>query len=92
MFISAQLGWHLKRADITAGYNLYIPTGRFSSGGKDNTGLGIWGNELTVGSTIYLDQKRTWTAAANFGLEFHSDKSGTNIQVGDLGDSRRRSW
>ena len=85
MFVSASLGWHVKRADITAGYNLYIPTGRFSQGGTDNTGLGIWGNELTVGSTIYLDQKRLWNAAANFGLEFHSDKSGTNIQVGDLG-------
>ena len=85
MFIGASLGWHLKRADITVGYNLYIPTGRFSQGGTDNTGLGIWGNELTVGSTIYLDEKRLWNAAANFGLEFHSDKSGTNIQVGDLG-------
>jgi hypothetical protein len=85
MFISASFGWHLKRADITAGYNLYIPTGRFSQGGTDNTGLGIWGNEFTIGGTVYLDQKKTWTAAANFGLEFHSDKSGTNINVGDLG-------
>jgi hypothetical protein len=85
MFISASFGWHLKRADITAGYNLYIPTGRFSQGGTDNTGLGIWGNEFTIGSTVYLDKKRTWTAAANFGLEFHTDKSGTNINVGDLG-------
>jgi hypothetical protein len=85
MFIGASLGWHLKRADVTAGYNLYIPTGRFSQGGTDNTGLGIWGNELTLGSTIYLDEKRLWNAAANFGLEFHSDKSGTNIHVGDLG-------
>jgi hypothetical protein len=85
MFVNAALGWHLKRADITAGYNLYIPTGRFSQGGKDNTGLGIWGNEFTIGSTIYMDQKKTWNAAANFGLEFHTDKSGTNIQVGDLG-------
>jgi len=42
MFISPiVLGWHRKRADIMAGYNLYIPTGRFSSGGNDNTGLGI---------------------------------------------------
>jgi hypothetical protein len=85
MFVGATLGWHLKRADITAGYNLYIPTGRFSSTGTNNTGLGMWGNEFTVGTTIYLDQKTLWNAAANFGLEFHTDKSGTNIQVGDLG-------
>jgi hypothetical protein len=85
MFIGASLGWHLKRVDITAGYNLYIPTGNFSQGGTNNTGLGIWGNEFTIGSTVYLDQKKLWNAAANFGLEFHTDKSGTNIQVGDLG-------
>jgi hypothetical protein len=85
MFVSAALGWELKRADITAGYNLYIPTGRFSSTGTNNTGLGMWGNEFTIGSTVYLDQKKTWNAAANFGLEFHTDKSGTNINVGDLG-------
>ena len=92
MFVGATLGWHLKRADITAGYNLYIPTGRFSQGGTDNTGLGIWGNEFTIGSTVYLDQKRTWTAAANFGLEFHTDKSGTNINVGDLGTVEGGFW
>jgi hypothetical protein len=85
MFVGAALGWTLKRADITAGYNLYIPTGRFSATGTDNTGLGMWGNEFTIGSTVYLDQKKTWNAAANFGLEFHTDKKGTNINVGDLG-------
>jgi hypothetical protein len=85
MFVSGTLGWHVKRADITAGYNLYIPTGRFSSTGTDNTGLGMWGNELTVGTTVHLDQKGLWNAAANFGLEFHTDKSDTNINVGDLG-------
>jgi hypothetical protein len=85
MFVNASLGWHLKRADILAGYNLYIPTGRFSATGTNNTGLGMWGNEFTIGSTVYLDQKKTWNAAANFALEFHTDKKGTNINVGDLG-------
>jgi hypothetical protein len=84
MFIGATLGWHFKRADVTAGYNLYIPTGNFTQGGSDNTGLGIWGNEFTIGSTVYLDQKKLWNAAGTFALEFHTDKSGTNIQVGDL--------
>ena len=85
MFAGATLGWHFKRADVTAGYNLYIPTGNFTSGGNNNTGLGIWGNEFTIGSTVYLDQKKLWNAAGTFALEFHTDKSGTNIQVGDLG-------
>jgi hypothetical protein len=85
MFTSLTLGWSLKRADITAGYNLYMPTGSFSPNGTDNTGLGMWGNEFTVGTTIHLDQKKLWNAAAAFGFEFHTDKRDTNIHVGDMG-------
>jgi len=84
-FAGVTLGWNLKRADITAGYNLYMPTGKFEPNATDNTGLGIWANEFTLGSTVYLDQKRTWNAAATFALEFNSDKRDTNIHVGDLG-------
>jgi hypothetical protein len=85
MFGGVTLGWHLKRADVTAGYNLYMPTGSYSPNGNGNTGLGMWGNELTLGSTVYLDQKRLWNAATTFSLEFNTDKSGTNIHVGDVG-------
>ena len=85
MFGGVSLGWNLKRADITAGYNIYIPTGRFNQGATDNTGLGMWANEFTIGSTVYLDKKRMWNAAALFSLEFNTDKKGTNIDVGDVG-------
>ena len=85
MFGGLSLGWHLKRADITAGYNLYIPTGNFSPNATDNTGLGMWGNEFTLGTTVYLDRKRLWNASANFAMEFNTPKSGTNIQPGVLG-------
>ena len=85
MFVGVNIGWHFKRADVMAGYNLYIPTGTFSPGGNDNTGLGMWGNEFTIGSTVYLDQKKLWNAAGTFAYEFNKDESGTNIQVGDVG-------
>jgi len=79
------LGWHLKQADVMAGYNLYLPTGQFSTTGTGNTGLGMYGNELTLGSTVHLDKTHSWNAAANFGLEFHSSKKDEDIKVGDLG-------
>ena len=85
MFAGVNLGWHFKRADLMAGYNLYIPTGTFSPGGNNNTGLGMWGNEFTIGSTVYLDEKKMWNAAGTFALEFNTDKSGTNIQPGNTG-------
>ena len=79
------LGWHLNRADVLAGYNLYLPTGKFSTTGVGKTGLGMYGNELTLGTTVHLDKKKTWNAAANFGLEFHTSKKDEDITVGDIG-------
>ena len=85
MFLSPiTLGWHRKRADFMAGYNLYLPTGRYSATGTNNTGLGQYGNELFAGTTVFLDQKKLWSAAGTFALEFHTDKKGTNINVGDM--------
>jgi hypothetical protein len=85
MFVSPIiLGWSRKRADFTAGYNLYLPTGRFSANANNNTGLGMYGNEFFVGSTVFLDRQKLWSAAGNFALEFHTDKKGTNINVGDM--------
>ena len=80
----AQLGWHRKRADFIAQYNMYLPTGKFEPGGSGNTGLGIFGNEFAAGTTVYLDKEKLWSVAGNFALEFHTDKRGTNIQVGDM--------
>ena len=34
------MGWHLKRADITAAYAFFAPTGRFTPGATNNTGTG----------------------------------------------------
>jgi len=79
-----QLGWHRPRADFIAQYNLYVPTGKYSQGGNDNTGLGMYGNEFQVGSTLFLDDQKQWNLSGNFGLEFHSDKRGTDINVGDM--------
>jgi len=33
------LGWHFKRADVTTACSLFLPTGRYSPGANDNTGL-----------------------------------------------------
>jgi hypothetical protein len=40
------LGWHLPHADLTAVYGLFIPTGRYEDGASNNTGLGMWAQEL----------------------------------------------
>ena len=50
------LGWHFKRADATAGYAIFAPTGRYTDGASDNTGLGMWGQEFSVGHDRLLDR------------------------------------
>lgn len=78
-----QLGWHNKRADFFAGYQLYIPTGKYELGG-DNSGLGMWMNEFTGGTTVYLNADKTWSAALLASYEINGKKKDTEIKPGDI--------
>lgn len=79
-----QLGWHGKRADFTTGFALYIPTGKYDFGGDNNSGLGMWGYEFSAGSTLYFDDKKTWSLSALLSYELNSKKKDTDIKAGDL--------
>jgi len=78
------LGWHTKKADITAGFGFYPPTGRYVDGGSDNTGKGMWTYEPFVGATLYLDEKKTLSLATTAYWEFHGTKKDSDIQVGQI--------
>lgn len=77
------LGWHFKRADATVGYNLFVPTGRYTDGASDNTGLGMWGHELAVGTTVYLDANKKYHAAALVSFDVQSKKEDSETKVGN---------
>jgi hypothetical protein len=77
------LGWHFKRADAIAGYNIFVPTGRYSDGADNNTGLGMWGHELLFGTTLYLDEARQYHASALFTFDFQSKKEDSETKVGN---------
>jgi hypothetical protein len=57
----AQLGWHFKRADATAGVAFFAPTGRHTAGASDNLGKGMWSYEVSGGTTVYLDKARSFS-------------------------------
>ena len=78
------LGWHTARADVSAGFQLYTPTGRYERGGSDNIGKGMWTYEPFVGTTVYFDQKRTVSLAATAYWEFHGKKKDTDVKVGQI--------
>jgi hypothetical protein len=79
-----QLGWHLKRADLIAGYGVYVPTGKYKFGERDNRGLGMWGHEISGGATWYLNSKKTFNFSSLASYETHSYKKDTTMKTGDL--------
>ena len=78
------LGWHTKRADVAAGFQLYIPTGRYEPGGSDNLGKGMWTYEPFIGTTVYLDEKRSVSLATTAYWEFHGKKEDSDVKVGQI--------
>ena len=79
-----QLGWHLKKADFTAGYAVYVPTGKYKFGERDNSGLGMWGHEISGGTTWFLNSKKTFNISSLASYEMHSHKKDTTMKTGDL--------
>ena len=78
------LGWHTKRADTTAGFQFYIPSGQYERGGSDNIGKGMWTYEPFVGTTVYFDEKRTVSLATTAFWEWHGKKKDTDVKVGQI--------
>ena len=78
------LGWHTPHADVAAGLQLYLPTGRYERGGSDNIGKGMWAYEPFVGATFYFDEKRTASFATTAYWELHGKKKDTDVKVGQL--------
>jgi hypothetical protein len=81
--VPISLGWHFKRADATAAYTIYIPTGRYTDGASDNTGFGMWGHEIGVGTTVYLTESRQYHAATVLSFDFQSKKEDSEAKVGN---------
>ena len=82
-----QLGWNTKRADFNFGYALYLPTGKYELGGDDNSGLGMFTNELSAGSTVYLDKKKEWNFSTLLSYGINSAKKNTkddDVTVGNV--------
>jgi len=79
-----ELGWHFERADVIAGYAFMAPTGRYTAGANNNTGLGMWGNEFSAGTTIYFDQGKKWHAAGLGFYEIHTSKQDLDFKSGDV--------
>jgi hypothetical protein len=83
VFQPLSLGWHFSRADANVGYVIYAPTGRYTDGAANNTGFGMWGQELQLGTTAYLTEDKKFHAATMASFNFQSKKEDSETQVGN---------
>ncbi|WP_316636101.1 transporter [uncultured Flavobacterium sp.] len=82
--VPVQLGWHNKRADFVFSYQIYLPTGKFEMGASDNSGLGMFMNEFSAGTTLFFNDKKNFHFSALASYEINGKKKDTDIKTGDL--------
>lgn len=78
------LGWHFSRVDTVAGFMLFVPTGRYAHRATNNTGLGMWGEELQGGTTVYLNAAKKYHASTMATLDFEGDKKDSETKPGKI--------
>ncbi|KAF2336332.1 SphA family protein [Flavobacterium daemonense] len=79
-----QLGWHHKKADFVFSYQLYLPTGKYELGASDNSGLGMFINEFSGGTTLFFNDKKTVHFSILAAYEINGKKKDTDIKTGDI--------
>jgi hypothetical protein len=83
-FQLANLGWHLPRADVWAGYAFNAPTGRYTPGAKNNVGSGYWGNNFSGAGTFYLTKDMGTTANFMGNWEIHGAKTTRSTDISTM--------
>jgi hypothetical protein len=63
---------------------MYLPTGKFTAGASDNSGLGMFMNEFSAGTTLFFNDKKTIHFSALASYEINEKKKGTDIKTGDI--------
>ncbi|HTO75026.1 MAG TPA: transporter [Thermoanaerobaculia bacterium] len=81
--VPVNIGWHFSQADVMFQYAFYPPTGRYTPGASNNTGLGMWCNEVSVLSTVFFDEKKNFHASASLFYDINSKKQGTDWTTGN---------
>ncbi len=81
--VPVSLGWHFSQADVTLHYAFYPPTGRYTPGASDNTGLGMWCNELSLRGTYFFDRNKDWHASLSAFYDMNGKKEGLDWKTGN---------
>src|SRR5262249_31926925 len=55
----------------------------YTDGAANNTGFGQWGNEFSLGTTVYLNEKKQYHAATIMSFDVQSKKEDSESKVGN---------
>lgn len=76
------LVWRGHKYDAAAALAVIAPTGKFDSDEPAFAGLGYWSGMLTMGGTVFFDDKKTWSASALTRTLVHSEQKSTDVRPG----------
>jgi hypothetical protein len=83
-FAPIVLGWEKGKANYTANYGFYAPTGNFNPSSPLNPGLGYWEHQIQAGATYALDKKKLWNTSFLTTWEINHSKSGLDVKPGPM--------
>ena len=73
------LSWHWKHFDTTAGYAVWVPSGKHSPGSLVNLGDNEWTHMISLGGTWHPDDKKSWAISILHHYEINSSQVGTTV-------------
>ena len=77
------ISWHGERWDAVFALGGFIPVGDYDAGDPSSIGSGFWTQLTTLGTTLYLDPEKTWSASILSRYEVHSDQRDLDYRPGD---------
>ena len=78
------LAWHGPRYDAALAFGVYLPVGKYDVNDPASLGKNYWTGVVQLGSTLYLDRKKIWSASLLTRYEINSENNDTNFTKGDF--------
>ena len=76
------LAWHKPQWDAVAALAVIAPTGEYYMDKPASPGLGYWSGMLTLGTTIFFDQAKSWSISALTRTLIHTEQDDTKVTPG----------
>lgn len=77
------LSWSKDRYDFSLSMGVFMPTGRYDPRNPASPGRGFWTFMPSMGATVYLDCKKSWSASVMAHYEIHTEQKKTHKTAGD---------